>query len=247
MTNFSGLALWTLNSLLNAGGVFAAARVWNLRYTRKFAHLLWLLPAVLLSASLAAYFGSSAVNEELSHLAASISLRNLASNLAAYLILGFIFLSAARMAVKRRMAAIQKKSRASAPAAGGDLNETVQAFLSAADSADLNRLAAIYAQDFLCVRIADAGGQTQLTADQMLSFLRRATAGEAVGHAVPIKDSKIHHSDVFGDSAVVLVTRTKDLGNGWEPLFYTLFWTRQNNRWHLSREFVHQRSAPNWA
>src|SRR5262249_11013807 len=187
------------------------------------------------------------VNEELSRLAPSISLRNFASNLSAYLILGFIFLSAARVAIKRRIAAVQKKPQAGTPAAGRDLNETVQAFLSAADSADLHRLAAIYAQDFLCVRVADAGGQTQLTADQMLSFLRRATAGEVVGHAVLTKDSKIHRSDVFGDSAVVLVTRTKDLGNGWERLFYTLFWTRQNNSWRLLREFVHQRSAPNWA
>ena len=50
----------------------------------------------------------------------------------------------------------------------------------------------------------------------------------------------------LGNTALVLVTRVKDLGNGWEPLFYSLLWTRQDLTWRLSREFVHQRTVPNW-
>jgi hypothetical protein len=80
----------------------------------------------------------------------------------------------------------------------------------------------------------------------MLSFMRRAISGKAVGHAVPTKTSTIHHAEILGDSAIVLVTRMKDLGNGWEPLFYTLLWQRANSAWHLQREIVHQKSAPNW-
>jgi hypothetical protein len=52
---------------------------------------------------------------------------------------------------------------------------------------------------------------------------------------------------LIGDTGLVLMTRVKDLGNGWEPMFYNLVWKRQNGQWRLLREFVHQKSAPRWS
>jgi len=61
----------------------------------------------------------------------------------------------------------------------------------------------------------------QLTAEQMLSFLRSATSGKSrPATRCQQKNSTIHHAEVLDDSAIVLVTRTKDLGKGWEPIFY---------------------------
>ncbi len=127
-----------------------------------------------------------------------------------------------------------------------DLRQTLDRFLGAADAVDLDSIAAIYTADFLCVRVADEGGFAHLTREQMLSFLKQATSGEAQGHSVPVRNSVIHHAEILGNTALVLVTRVKDLGNGWEPLFYSLLWTRQDLTWRLSREFVHQRTVPNW-
>jgi hypothetical protein len=31
-----------------------------------------------------------------------------------------------------------------------------------------------------------------------------------------------------------------------EPMFYSLVWKRQDGTWRLLREFVHQKSAPQW-
>jgi hypothetical protein len=42
----------------------------------------------------------------------------------------------------------------------------------------------------------------------------------------------------------VLLTRIKNIGNGWEPMFYNLVWKKQGSNWRLFREFVHQRSIP---
>jgi Domain of unknown function (DUF4440) len=248
MTNSSNLVLWILNSLLNAGGVLAAAHAWNTRYIKKYSRLVWLLPAVLIAAWLGSFFGAQVVGQAISAVSLPLFWQNLATNLFAYLMLGLVFLVIRRATMKRGGASVGPK-RAEARGGIGDtsLRQTVESFLAAADSADVDRLAATYAPDFQCTRVADGGGFVQLTADQMLSFLKRATSGKAVGHTVPTKNSTIHHVEIFGDSAVVLVTRMKDLGNGWEPLFYTLLWKKQNSSWYLLREFVHQRTAPNWA
>jgi len=48
MNAHGDLALWILNSLLNAGGSSRAAHAWNTRYINKYARLIWLVPAVLL-------------------------------------------------------------------------------------------------------------------------------------------------------------------------------------------------------
>jgi len=248
MTNSANFALWTLNSLLNAGGVFAAAHAWNTRYMRTYGRLVWLLPAVAVAAWLASFFGAPIAGQAISALYVPLSWQSFSTNLLAYLVLGLAFLLIRRATMKRNAAStVSKKNETGGAIADTGLRQTVESFLSAADSADVDRLAATYAPDFLCIRVADGGGFAQLTAEQMLSFLRRASSGQAVGHVVPTKNSTIHHAEILGDSAVVLVTRTKDLGHGWEPLFYTLLWKRQNSSWHLLREFVHQRNAPNWA
>jgi len=169
------------------------------------------------------------------------------TNVIAYAVLGLLFLWISRTVMKR-------KARTPAANAGSsqisvsdtDLRQTLDRFLGAADAVDLDAIAAIYTADFLCVRVADEGGFAHLTREQMLSFLKQATSGEAKGHSVPVKNSVIHHAEILGNTALVLITRVKDLGNGWEPLFYSLLWTRQDLTWRLSREFVHQRTVPDW-
>src|SRR5262249_47679270 len=234
--NSPNLILWCLNSLLNAGGVLAAAHAWNTRYAQKYLRLVWLLPAILIAAWLASFFGASGVEHSISGLNVPVSGKELGTNLLAYLVLGLVFLLIRRATLKRKPASsVSGKAEAGEEIADKGLRQTVESFLSAADSADVDRLAATYAQDFQCIRVADGGGLALLNAEQMLSFLRRATSGRAVAHEVPTKNSTIHHAEVLGDSAVVLVTRVKDLGSGWEPLFYTLFWKRQNSSWRLLR------------
>jgi len=247
MTISSSLVLWFVSSLLNAGGVLTAAHAWNTRYIHKPARLAWLVPSILLSAWLAAFFGAPKVSQAITSLTVPISVRAFGTNLIAYLVLGLVFLLIRRVTLRRKTAAPSPKSHSAESVSDATLRQTVESFLAAADSADADRLATAYSPDFLCVRVADAGGFARLTAEQMLSFLRRATSGKVVDHAVPTKNSTIHHVEILGDSAIVLITRTKDLGNGWEPIFYTLLWRNENSAWHLQREIVHQKSIPNWA
>jgi hypothetical protein len=83
----------------------------------------------------------------------------------------------------------------------------------------------------------------QLTREQMLRFWKGAR-GLTTAPLFPTKETKIHHVEVVGETGFVLLTRTKDLGRGWEPMFYSLVWRRQDGEWKLLREFVHQRSLP---
>jgi Domain of unknown function (DUF4440) len=248
MTYSSSLILWVLTSMFNAGGVIAAAHAWNTRFSQKYTRLLYLVPAFFLAAWLASYFNSGVVTQVISLTAVILPIQSIAINLLAYLVLGLVFLLLRRETLKRKSSASSTNAGASREfISGSGLRETVESFLSAADTANVDRLAAAYAPDFACIRVADAGGFVQLTADQMLSFLRRAKSGQTVvGHAVPTQSTKIYHTEILGDSAIVLLTRTKDLGNGWEPLFYTLLWKCEAGSWHLHREIVHQKSAPNW-
>src|SRR5262249_3114484 len=106
------------------------------------------------------------------------------------------------------------------------LRETMTSYLAAADQADTSSLAAIYDDNFKCVRVADDGGFTTLTSTQMLSFLNqavqsasRAFTGSGGHAAVQTRETTVHHADATGETAFVLMTRVKDLGNGWEPMF----------------------------
>ena len=247
MTTSGTFLLWILNSLLNAAGLLAAAHAWNCLYLQKYKRLFWLIPSILAAAWLESFFGASPVALAAAATPFPVISRADVTNLLAYTVLGLLFLWISRTVMKRkaRTHAVNTGS-AQISISDTDLRQTLDRFLGAADAVDLDSIAAIYTHDFLCVRVADEGGFAHLTREQMLSFLKQATSGEAHGHSVPVKDSVIHHVEMLGNTALVLITRVKDLGNGWEPLFYSLLWTRQDLTWRLSREFVHQRTVPNW-
>jgi hypothetical protein len=108
-------------------------------------------------------------------------------------------------------------------------------------------VAATYAPEFMCVRVADEGGFVQLTREQMLAFWNATSsppAGQPGTHSIPTQKTTIHYAEALGDTGFVLLTRIKNIGNGWEPMFYSLVWKRQDSNWRLLREFVHQKSIP---
>lgn len=247
MSNPNSVAPWILNSVLNAGGLLAAAHSWNTFYLKKYRRLLWLIPSVVLAAWLETVFGTSSMARAASTLQLPVLSKDAATNLLAYVSLGLLFLLIRRAVIKRKGHRYAQKIGANSGAiVDTSLRQSVESFLAAADQVDLDSIAATYSEDFLCVRVADEGGFTQLTREQMLSFLKRSTSGAVGGHSVPSKDSQVHHAEILGDTALVLVTRVKDLGKGWEPMFYTLVWKKRSDTWTLCREFVHQRTIPNW-
>ena len=128
------------------------------------------------------------------------------------------------------------------------LRNVVEHFIEAADRGDVATVAAIYAPDFMCVRVADEGGFVQLTREQMLAFWKNAasksTGSGSGAQSIPTQKTTIHHAEVLGDTGYVLLTRIKNIGNGWEPMFYNLVWKKQGSDWRLLREFVHQKSIP---
>src|SRR5262245_29981964 len=117
------------------------------------------------------------------------------------------------------------------------LRQTVERFIAAADKGDTQAVAALYDPAFTNVRVADDGGLVRLSREQVLQFLGR-------GANIPTKDTAVHHVEVSADYGFVLLTRSKNLGSGWEPMFYSLVWKKQGDQWRLLREFVHQRSLP---
>jgi ketosteroid isomerase-like protein len=128
-----------------------------------------------------------------------------------------------------------------------ELRGVVERFVEAVDKGDIATVAATYSPDFQNVRVADEGGFTRLSREQILAMLKpragNATAGPA---SVPTKDTVIYHAEAIGDMGFVLMIRVKNLGSGWEPMYYSLVWQRQGQQWRLLREFVHQRTVPKW-
>jgi ketosteroid isomerase-like protein len=120
------------------------------------------------------------------------------------------------------------------------LRHAVDQFIEAADRSDTATVASMYAHDFVNVRITDEGDVVRLERGQLLAIF-----GRVGGHHIPTKSTTVQHVEVDGNAGFVLLTRIKDLGNGWQPMFYSLVWKRQGEKWLLSREFVHQRSLPN--
>ena len=126
-----------------------------------------------------------------------------------------------------------------------ELQRVVEQFAKAVDNGDLAAVAAAYSPEFLNVRIADDGGFVRLSRAQILALLKPAQAGSGPGvSSIATKETVIHHAEVVGDMGFVLMTRVKDLGNGWEPMYYSLVWRKRDGKWELMREFVHQRSVP---
>jgi len=257
MINVDPRALWVANSAFNGAGVVAAASAWSSVFDGKGKRLLWLAPALLISAWLETNFNFAFAG------AASMSLpmyRHLAIDLAAFsgLALVFVFLRRKATIFTTRSAKSASSGTAGVGAAKAisnpQLREAMASLLNSADQADVTSLAEIYASDFLSVRVADEGGGLgSLTREQMLAFLAQAVKSAsgkagADGHAaVKTGETVIHHAEIDGDTAFVLMIRVKDLGNGWEPMFYTLIWKKQNGRWRLLREFVHQKTVPQWS
>jgi len=128
------------------------------------------------------------------------------------------------------------------------LRDAVEHFIEAADQGDIKTVADTYAPEFMCVRVADEGGFVQLTREQMLAFFRNATsslpAGQPGAHSIPTQKTTIHYAEALGDTGFVLLTRIKNIGNGWEPMFYKRVGKMQGGDWRLLREFVHQKSIP---
>src|SRR5258706_3741889 len=128
------------------------------------------------------------------------------------------------------------------------LRDAVEHFIEAADKGDIKTVAGTYAPEFMCVRVSDEGGVVQLTRQQMLAFFRNATsslpAGQPGAHSIPTQKTTIHYAAALGDTGFVLLTRIKNIGNCWEPMFYNLVLKRQGSDWRLLREFVHQKSIP---
>ena len=127
------------------------------------------------------------------------------------------------------------------------LRRVVERFVEAVDKGDIATVAATYHPDFQNVRIADDGGFTRLSREQILAVLQPRVGNAATGlSSVPTRDTVIHHAETIGDMGFVLMIRVKNLGSGWEPMYYSLVWQRQGEQWRLLREFVHQRTVPKW-
>jgi uncharacterized protein DUF4440 len=126
-----------------------------------------------------------------------------------------------------------------------EFTPVVERFVEAADKGDAAVLATTYSPDFLKMWVADDGGLACLTGEQVLSILR---ANGSRNHSLPTRETVIHRAEIVGDSGFVLMTRMKDLGNGWEPTFHSLIWglcwNESGGKWLLLREFVHQKSFP---
>jgi len=119
------------------------------------------------------------------------------------------------------------------------LRQALDRFIAAADKGDSKTIVAMYDPAFTNVRVADDGGVVRLTREQVLQFLERATA-----KPFPTRETRTEHLEVVGDQGFVLLVRIKDLGQGWEPMFYSLVWKKHGDDWRLLREFVHQRTLP---
>ena len=126
-----------------------------------------------------------------------------------------------------------------------ELQQVVQQFIQAVDTGNVAAVATTYSSEFVNVRVSDDGGFVQLNAAQILAMLKTPTGGSPPGvTSLPTKDTTIHHAEVIGDMGFVLMTRVKDLGSGWEPMYYSLVWRKRDGKWELLREFVHQRTIP---
>jgi len=178
MVNVDSRALWVANSSFSAAGVLSAAHAWSSFLDRKQKRLFWLVPVMLLSAWLetnlnTGFAGVSAMNAAM--------YKHFAIDVAAFAGLALAFVWARRKAAFHNASTTKTGSAVSNVTAidtksipNSDLRQAVGHFLSSADQADVASLGAIYDNNFLCVRIAEDGGQVHLNREQMLSFLNQA-------------------------------------------------------------------------
>jgi len=129
-----------------------------------------------------------------------------------------------------------------------EFKQVVERFLAAADKGDHAALATTYGPDFQNIHVADDGGLAGLTGAQILAILR---ASEGGNHCSPVRETILHSLEICGDLGYVLMTRIKNYGRGWEPVFHSLtwrlVWDETGGKWMLLREFIHQRAFACWA
>ena len=264
MVSIDAQVCWVTNSVCNAGGFIAtleAARILFARDTRRYRNLLWLAPIILMTAWLESQFNAAQRPSPTEPPSITALLPRMGLDLFIWLVfsLGVIAL---RRGVPRRGSS-KSVSIPGAPTgeaiepltvrpdgiADPELRGATERFVACVDRGNAVSVAAMYDPEFLCVRVADSGGFARLNREQMLAFLGTAVR-EAIpssgSHAVATRDTTLHHAEIIGDFGFVLLTRVKDLGNGWEPLYYNLVWRKQDGEWRLLRELVHQKTAPDW-
>ncbi len=131
------------------------------------------------------------------------------------------------------------------------LKQTVISFMAKTDSDKYAEIIPYYDTNFLSIRVVDAGQFIKMDYKQMVYFWKMQSDKQAERNtlhrqAIVTQKTTIHYIEILGDTGYVLLTRIKDLGSGFEPMFYNLIWTRKNNKWYLLREIVHQRTMPSF-
>jgi len=254
MTSIDSTICFVASSVFRAGGMISAIRLWDFVFSPSYRRnrlLLLFLPAALLCLWL---------GDGLSVGAASSGSENTAELLGRLARSGIELAAVSFVAMWIRRTIQQRRARARSPLPAGrsttevhgdaliapDLLEASEQFLRSVDNGDGERVQAAYDPEFSCVRVADSGGFAQLSRSRMLAFFARESGkeGRSIGHAIPTGETMLYRAEVIGDFGFVLLTRRKDLGSGWEPMFYCLIWKRDEGQWKLVREFVHQRTVP---
>jgi hypothetical protein len=235
---------------LNVAGIFTVVHLWvSYRGGARF-RVAWLLPVLIVCAALEAAFVTHRL--WLDHdngVALSDVARRSSLDLLIWPAVGLTFYNFRRLLAKRTMSNRPSLHPDSvhelASATTQSLEVAINRFITAADGGEVEVIAATYAAGFTCVRVADDGGFARLSSEQMLAFWGHPTrTGAGQKHTLPTRSTVIHHTEITGDTGLTLITRVKDFGRGWEPVFYTLLWRLENDRWRLVRELVHQRSVP---
>ena len=246
-------ALPFLTTALTIAGIFVAVHAWISFRAKATVRLSWLLPLFFVSAVLeAALIGHRIFIAQDGAVALDTIVRRTGLNLLIWPVIGLTFYQLRMSLAKRRGSVPCANSRAlpESPAATAEsLRAAIQRFIAAADGGEVAVIAATYSADFACVRVADDGGFARLSGEQMLAFWKPRASGPSAGaspasHAIPTRSTAIHHSEVMGNQGLALITRVKDFGSGWEPVFYTLLWRHENGQWRFVRELVHQRTVP---
>jgi len=134
----------------------------------------------------------------------------------------------------------------------GDTSSLMNAFrdfIQQVDSGRSDQAIAYYDSAFISIRVVDAGQFIKMDYQQMISFWNmqknRQKSTSGFSHmAIKNQNTIIHFVEIIGNTGYVIMTRIKDLGSGFEPLFYNLIWINKNGKWYLLREIVHQRTLP---
>lgn len=131
------------------------------------------------------------------------------------------------------------------------IKKKIEYFLNCVDNGFVELIVELYDTQFECVRIIDEGGFVKIDRNQMVEFWTNLSPqiNQPIidkKETLHVKNTIIHHTEIIGDLGIAVLTRIKNIGNGWEPMFYNLILKKRNDEWKLLREFVHQKSMPRW-